>query len=146
MPGIGVVSFRCWFVGPTKSDEVGNDDPAAGLSQTGDHLAIQVAPRRLAVQQKHWSAFLGTDLHICHPQGIVDPSGGYRHITWFVGPVGEIGKSLVRGAYYLHNYFLSTPRLLPTARQSSLGVCSRTNGSTASRMGSRVGANTSVEF
>ena len=44
------------LVGPPEPDEVGRDTPEAGLDEHRDHVAVQVAPRRLAVEQQHHRA------------------------------------------------------------------------------------------
>src|SRR5215211_6624014 len=39
------------LVGAPRTEEVGNDHPIAGLDQRGDKVAVEVAPRRVAMHQ-----------------------------------------------------------------------------------------------
>src|SRR5215217_2118281 len=39
------------LVGAPRTEEVGNDHPIAGLDQRGDEVAVEIAPRRVAMHQ-----------------------------------------------------------------------------------------------
>eukprot|EP00966_Prymnesium_polylepis_P119177 2754431-Prymnesium_polylepis.1 len=48
-----VVGAGRGLIGSTETNQVRHDDPAAAGQEHWDHLAIQKAPRWLAVQQQH---------------------------------------------------------------------------------------------
>jgi hypothetical protein len=53
VPGVGVVGLLRGLVAAADADQVGRDHPVPGLDQAGDHVAVQEAPRGLAVHQQH---------------------------------------------------------------------------------------------
>ena len=53
VPLVRVVLARGRLVGAAEADEVGRDRPEPGRGDHRDHRPVEVAPRRLAVQQQH---------------------------------------------------------------------------------------------
>ena len=93
VPGIGVVVLRVGLVGATEADEVGGDGAEARVDEQRDHLAVEVAPRRLAVHEQDGGsvgpalvevvdaeppAFTVVDLHVVRGEGKVGQRGEAR--------------------------------------------------------------------
>ncbi len=87
MQRVGVHLASHGFVGTAEADQVGRDH-ATVLGQRGDHLAIQVAPRRLAVQAEDRIAL--PFVEVVHSQ-----AGADFDIMRREGKAGQIGESLV---------------------------------------------------
>ena len=67
--GIGVVATRAGLVRATEAHQVGRDDPEARARERPDHLAVQIAPRRLAVHEQDLLCTRGGALvEIVHPE------------------------------------------------------------------------------
>ncbi len=66
--GVGVVVLLARLVRLAEADEVGGDDPQAGCGEERDHLAVQVAPRRLTVHREHDRPVGGTLVEIVDPE------------------------------------------------------------------------------
>jgi hypothetical protein len=66
--GVGVVAPFGWLVRSTEAHEVGSHDLQPGLREDGDHLAVQIRPRRLPVQEEHHRSLRITLTQVMHPQ------------------------------------------------------------------------------
>jgi hypothetical protein len=88
VPRVRVVLDGGGLVGPAEADEVGHDAPEAGLDEHRHHPAVEVAPRRLAVQQQHRRAGALVDVRLRRPSEVVAYDGSY----------GQPGRSAKRSS------------------------------------------------
>src|SRR5664280_2775651 len=88
--GEGVLGARCRFVRAAEAHEVGCDDPQTASGERRDHVTVEVAPRRLAVEQEHDRAVSRAFVEV------VDPPGAAVLIVndCVVGLEGEAGQRL----------------------------------------------------
>ena len=68
VPQVGVILDPTGLVGAAKTDQVGREHAVAGLSERRNHLAVQVAPSGLAVQQHDRWAVDRTFVEVVHSQ------------------------------------------------------------------------------
>ncbi len=86
------------LVRATEADQVGGDDPQAMLDQPGDHLPVEVGPRRLSVQQQDRPASGGGLLvDIVHAQPLWQAD-----VTGFEGISGQVTEPCIGRAQHLH--------------------------------------------
>ena len=104
MSGIGVVALLRWFVRAAEADEVGDNDPAACFDEAGDHLAVQIPPGGLAVDQQHRASCLGPHVDVGKSERNVDVRCGDCCVAWLVWPVREVNKSFVGRSLYVHGH------------------------------------------
>jgi hypothetical protein len=68
MACVRIISDVDWFVGLSETDEVRHDDAVTCVEQYRDHLAIEITPGRLSVEQQHWSSVTRSFIEVMHPQ------------------------------------------------------------------------------
>ena len=75
VPGIGVVVLRVGLVGATEADEVGRDGAQPRVDEHRDHLAVEEAPRGLAVHQQHDLAVAWTFVEVVNSEAVAGAGG-----------------------------------------------------------------------
>ena len=97
MAGKGVLGAGRRFVRATEPDQIGSHGPQAGRGQHRDHVTVEVAPRRLTVEQEDAGSIFGSLVEVVDPQGA----------PILVGDIGVVGleretgkpfEAVVRGA------------------------------------------------
>ena len=88
--GIGVVVTTVGLVRATEAHQVGRDDPEARARERPDHLAVQIAPRRLAVHEQDLLCTRGRALvEIVHPETAGSFSARDFHVVRFEVEPGQ---------------------------------------------------------
>ena len=87
--GVGVRRAIGRLVGAAEPDQVGRDDPIAGVDERRDHAAVQVAPGRLAVQQQERARLAGSLLDVRHAQPVD------LDVLRLVREIGQLRESVV---------------------------------------------------
>ena len=94
---VGVVLGPGRLVGAAEPDEVGGQHPMPRGGQRRNHGAVQVTPRRLAVQQHHRLAVPGALIEVVHTQRTGVARADIQ-VVRFEGIALEVGEAGVRGA------------------------------------------------
>jgi hypothetical protein len=87
------------LVAPAEPDEVGADHPVPGLDEPVEHVPVEVAPARLAVEAEHGG-----------PAALVDVMQAQAvdlRVVGLVGVAGQVLKALVRRSEDVHGWLLS---------------------------------------
>ena len=94
---VAVVAAARRLVGLAEADQVRRHRAEPGVGEDGDHPAVEVAPRRLAVEHQHRIGVRRPLVDVVHPEPARQ-----------VGPVrvervvGKVPETLVRGAQHSH--------------------------------------------
>ena len=73
MGAIAIAALVRELVRTAKADQIGHDHPVTRRRQGPDHLAIEIAPHGLAMDQKHRLGGIGRpSIDIGHPQTRLD--------------------------------------------------------------------------
>ena len=68
MPCVGIVGLADRLVGFSETNEIRCNNAKTGIPQRRDHMAIQVRPARLAMQQQYGGAVCSTFVDVMHLQ------------------------------------------------------------------------------
>ena len=97
MTGVAVVGHLRRLVTTAEADEVGGDDAQARCGEERDHLAVQVAPRRLTVHAQNRSPIGRALVEVVDPQSaaveVID-----LDVVWGKRITGKVNESFVRRA------------------------------------------------
>ncbi len=103
---VGVLRTRRRLVGAAEADQVGCDAPVTGGGQHRDHVAVQVAPRRLAVEQQQRLARLRVGarlVDVVDAQPVAAAIAGVDlDVVRVVRVPGEVDEAVVGRAQALH--------------------------------------------
>ena len=105
--GVGVVALLGRLVAAPESHQVGGDHPVSGGNQRGDHVAVQVAPRWLAVHQQDRRGVGRPLVEVVHPQRAAFAVGDVGVVRFERIPVESV-ESIVRCAQRLHGHVSSS--------------------------------------
>ena len=106
------------LVGAAEAHEVGCDTTKSGVGQDRDHLAVQEAPRRLAVHQQHDRSVGRPLVEVVNPQGS-------RVAARHVGVVrsererGECSETVVGRAQSFHRVLLGDRSIRPANKRGA---------------------------
>jgi hypothetical protein len=113
VPLVGVVLAVGGLVTASEADQVGGDDAVPGRGEHRDHGAVEVRPRRLAVQQEHRGGVPRPLVDGVHPQPVDVEVVGLERVA------GQVGEALVRGAQDVDG---QQPEAPPTATGCELAL------------------------
>ena len=107
--GERVVRTLARLVRPPEADQVRGHDLQAGPGEDRDHLAVQVAPRGLAVHEQHERRGGIALAHVVHPQAAAVAVGDLGVVGGEV-VAGQAGEAVIGSAQGLHAGREPTPR------------------------------------
>ena len=99
--GDGVVAAGGGLVGAAHAHEVEGHDPVTPPDQAADHVPVEVAPRRVAVQQQHRGGVARALVDEVEPQGGAVGGGDLAVVRLEVVPVEPL-EALVGSAQDIH--------------------------------------------
>src|SRR5439155_18540280 len=99
---VGVVVARYRLVGAAESDEIGGDGAEARAGDHGDHLPVEVRPRRLAVEHEHRRRVARALVDVVHAKRAAVAVGNFD-VVRLERIAGQVGESLVGRADELHS-------------------------------------------
>ena len=107
---IGVIGGVNWLVRFAKPHQVGGHHPVSGGGQGADHLAVEVAPTRLPMQQEDGGAVGGPLVEVVHPEPLD------LEVVRLERVAGEVLETGFRCAERFHD------RILPSIHERWTGI------------------------
>jgi hypothetical protein len=108
VPGVGVILHPGRLVGSAEPDQVRGDHAAAVGDQGWQHVAVEVAPGRLAVQQQHDRAGQVALAQVVETDRVAAIGIGDLEVVGGEGVARKVGERRVGGASELHRGVLGS--------------------------------------
>ena len=107
MPRQGVVALGRWLVRAPTADQIDRNHPMARRQEAGDHVAIEIGPGRIAVDQHDGLSVSRAFIDIVDPNiaAILVLDG---QIVRLPRKIRQVGKTVFGGAQHLHGETLSS--------------------------------------
>ena len=94
--GVGVRALGGGLVGAPEADLVGDQHAVPEIEEVAHHVAVEVTPGRLAVEEEDGSrSVTRAFVEVCHAKRIATGRVLHIRVLGSEGKIGKIGKSLV---------------------------------------------------